>query len=71
MMISIASLTSATRRLNKLMKDWNDHQLQSLIEQMADADSDKDKLKKLSDGIRDAVEDFLVSLHYRSSANFK
>ena len=53
------------------MKDWNDYQSQSLIEQIADADSDKDKLKKLSDGIRDAVEDFLVSIHYRSSAHFK
>ena len=53
------------------MKDWNDYQSQSLIEQIADADSDKDKLKKLSDGIRDAVEDFLVSLRYRSSAHFK
>ena len=70
-MISITPLTCVTRRLNGLMKDWNDYPSQFLIEHMPDADSDKDKLKKLSDGIRDAVEDFLVSIHYRSSAHFK
>ena len=51
------------------MKDWNDYLSQSLLERMADANSDKDKLKKLSDGIRDAVADFSVSLHYRSCAH--
>ena len=53
------------------MKDWNDYLSQSLLERMADANSDKDKLKKLSDGIRDAMADFSVSLHYRSSAHCK
>ena len=68
-MTSIASLTCVTRRLNELMKDWEDYPSQHLIVKAMDANSDKDKLKKLSDGIRDAVADFSVSLHYRSGAH--
>ena len=70
-MTSIASLTFVTRRLNELMKDWEDYPSQHLIVKTMDANSDKDKLKKLSDGIQNAVIDFLVGLHYRSSAHFK
>ena len=69
-MTSIASLTCVTRRLNELMKDWKDYPSQPFFEQAMDANSNKDKLKKLSDGIQNAVIEFLVSLRYRTSAHF-
>ena len=70
-MNSIAPLTCVTRHLNKLLADWNNYSSRHLPGRMMDADSDKDKLKKLSDGIQNAVTVFLVSLLYRSSAYFK
>ena len=70
-MISITPLTWVTRRLNGLMKDWNDYTSHLSLEQMMNADSDQDKLKKLSEGIQNEVEAFLVSPPCGSSAQFQ
>ena len=56
---------------SELMDDWNNYPSQPLLERMMDANSDKDKLKKLSDGIQNAVTDFLVSLPCRSRTQFQ
>ena len=51
--------------------DWSNYPSRSFAKRAMGADSDQDKLKMLSEGIQNAVTEFLVSLHYRSSAHRK
>ena len=53
------------------MEDWNNYPSRASAGRMIDADSDKDNLKKLSDGIENALKELLVSLLYRSSTHCK
>ena len=70
-MVSVVPLRYVTRRLNKLMDDWSSYPSRSFAKRVMGADSDKDKLQMLSEGIQYAVDAFLVSLFCKLSAHFR